>query len=148
MGYKVEKRKNGRLRMKFFTVGESMTKQSFKDQCDINKILHSYRKYGKLPDMIKQNMHFGDFSEVPDYKESLDIVIRAQTQFNSLDSALRKRFHNDPVEFLEFVHDSNNKDELIKMGVIKGEIADKPVTVPEKVSSEIDKNPPAPPADK
>lgn len=83
---------------------ENLTKQSFKDECDINIILARAERSGMLParDAMPQ---FGDFSEVPDYLSALDIIDQAESQFMSLPAAVRKECDNDPAVFLEKVRD-------------------------------------------
>ena len=44
-------------------------------------------------------------------------IIAEQEAFNSLPSDIRKKFDNDPAEFLEFVSDEKNNDEMIQMGL-------------------------------
>lgn len=97
--------------------GEGKTKQSQKDQCDINKIMSKYNRTGKLPDMIKKNAAYGDFSKPLDYQESLNTVIKAQESFAALPSAVRKKFNNDPQEMLAYVDDPKNIDSLVDMGL-------------------------------
>ena len=63
---------------------ESRTKQSFKDECDINNILKKYNKTGQLPAMIKADPKYGDFSNSASYQESLNLVLLAQEQFSNL----------------------------------------------------------------
>lgn len=97
--------------------GESLAVQSEKDACDINHIMRRFEKTGVLPDAIKQNPQYGDFSEVPVYQEALNTVLHAETQFSMLDARIRERFQNDPAKFLEFVHDPANGEEMVKMGL-------------------------------
>lgn len=97
----------------------SRTKQAFKDECDINNILAKYNKTGLLPDMIKANPQYGDFSDVPDYQTSLNIVAKVQEQFENLPAKVRDRFKNDPSQFLEFVNNKENLPEMEKMGLLK-----------------------------
>ena len=95
----------------------SMTQQSAKDECDINNILKRYEKTGILPDLIREDGAYGDFSEVPEYQEALNIVEKAQFQFNSLDGHLRKRFDNEPAKFLEFCQNPANLEEMYTLGL-------------------------------
>lgn len=97
----------------------SKTKQSFKDQLDINKIVAKSRKNGVLPEMIKANPRYGDFSNVPDYLAAQIVVQHANEQFDALSAQTRERFRNDPALFLEFVGDPQNLDEMIKLGLAK-----------------------------
>lgn len=94
-----------------------MTKQSFKDECDINNIMKKYKNTGMLPEMIKTQPQYGDFSEVSDYMESMNIVLKAQEQFQNLSADVRNRFQNDPAQFLEFANDPKNGEEMVKMGL-------------------------------
>lgn len=100
---------------------EGKTKQSFKDECDINKLMKRYINTGRLPDMIKKNPIYGDFSSSKELLSAYAIVEKAKIQFDLLDSSLRRRFKNDPALFLEFVENPENKDELIKLGLAKEE---------------------------
>lgn len=101
--------------------GSSRTKQCFKDECDINKIMMKYRKTGILTDLIKTNPYYGDFSHPADYLEAIAIVRRADMQFNSLNAHIRNRFKNDPELFLEFVTNPDNKEEMRRLGLLKPE---------------------------
>lgn len=94
-----------------------LTKQADKEACDINNILKRYQKTGILPDLIKREPRYGDFSDIGQYQDALERVTLAQEQFNALDAHVRKRFDNDPAKFLAFATDSKNNAELIKMGL-------------------------------
>lgn len=114
-----------RRHQKIFTK-PSMAKQSFRDECDINNVLKKYNKTGQLPDLIKQNPQYGDFSEAPDYQDALNLVILAEQQFNALPAHARKRFNNDPAEFLAFVHNSDNAEEMVSLGLATKRPVDDP----------------------
>lgn len=92
-------------------------KQSFKDECDINTILERYMRTGALPDLIKQNPRYGDFANVTDYQTSMNLVLHANDQFANLPAAVRDKFNNDPVQFLEFTNDPNNMQQMVEMGL-------------------------------
>lgn len=90
-------------------VGDGMVKPEFKQGCNINSIISRYKKTGIIPFMHTQPL-YGDFTNSMDYQESLNLLIRAQEQFDGLPSQVRKRFGNDPKEFLDFM---NNPDEAL-----------------------------------
>lgn len=77
------------------------TRQEFQEECDINNIMSRYLKTGILPDLIREDARYGDFSDVPSYQEALERVAFAQTQFNALPAKLRAECANDPALFLE-----------------------------------------------
>jgi len=109
--------------------GQSKTKQSFKEECDINNILKLYKKTGILPDLIKANPQYGDFSNPVDYQEALNTISHAADQFSNLSAAVRKRFDNDPRIFLEFATNPKNKEEMINLGLAIAKPVAKPLDV-------------------
>lgn len=104
-----------------FEGDKGVTKQSDAKDCDINAIFRRFEKTGQLPDLIVREPRYGDFSNVPDYQEALQIVRTAEEQFANLDAGVRNRFDNDPAKFLAFATDDKNVDELERMGLLKPE---------------------------
>lgn len=105
--------------------GKSHTKQEFKEECDINNILKRYENDGLLPDMIKVDPQYGDFSNVASYQEACNITIKAQEQFLALSAKVRAKFNHDPAEMLAFVANPKNKEELVELGLaVKAPVKD------------------------
>jgi len=100
----------------------SKTKQSFQEESDINNILKKYAATGSLPTNIKENPQYGDYSSVPVYQEALNTVLKAEQQFQGLPSSLRDRLQNDPNQFLAYVANPENSEELLKLGLVKPKI--------------------------
>ncbi len=105
------------VRVSFETTGLSRTKQSFKNECDVNNILKNYNKTGVMP----ENHNPGEYRDLDgtDYQEYMQTVASANSMFEELPSALRKRFKNDPAQLLSFVHDDNNVAEAQKLGLLR-----------------------------
>jgi len=103
----------------FKSVGESLTQQHFKDECDVINIIKKHDRNGIIEHVQRGQARYGDFSEVADYREALDLVRDAQSEFMSIPSDIRKKFDNDPGKFYEFVSNPDNKEELISMGFIE-----------------------------
>ena len=103
----------------FDTEGESLTQQHFKEECDIINIIKRHDRNGIIEHVQRGQARYGDFSEVKDYREALDLVQNAQEEFMNIPSDIRKQFDNNPGKFYEFVSNPDNKDELIKMGFIQ-----------------------------
>jgi len=97
----------------------SRTKQSHRDECDINVIMKKFESTGQLPDMIKEMPQYGDFADAPDYLEALNTVQHAQNQFAALSATVRDRFANSPENFLAFASDPRNLKEMEKLGLLK-----------------------------
>lgn len=101
------------------TIPPSRTKQSFLPECDINNIVKSYRVTGQFNHM-RGNALQGVYEDLPDpqdFQTSLNIMQEASDSFASLPAQVRKRFDNDPAEFLAFMANPENQDEIIKMGL-------------------------------
>lgn len=97
--------------------GESRTKQSFKDECDINKILARFQRTGAVAHFSKFSPQYGEVPSV-DFHEALLLAKKGIEMFEALPSSLRKRFENSPEAFLAFVQDSKNADEMVSLGLI------------------------------
>lgn len=102
-----------------FKNSPSMTKQEFKKECDIKTIMAKYQRTGLLEHVNQYQGQYADLGDPCDFQTAQNIMIEAQAAFDSLPSSMRKRFGNNPHEFLEFVHDERNRKEMIEMGLIK-----------------------------
>lgn len=96
----------------------SLTQQHFKDECDINYIISQFEQTGVLPQGQRQPL-FGDFSGIPqDFLSSQQLFADAQELFYHLDSGLRREFHNNPAELLQFMANPANADKAYDLGLI------------------------------
>lgn len=111
----VRVRERPRLVKRFFE--PSLTKQEFKDECDINVLMKRYQKSGLFPQYPGQVPRYVSNIGAPDFLEAQNLVIKAREEFMSLNSELRKRFDNDPAKFLAFVSDEKNSEELVTLGL-------------------------------
>lgn len=105
-----------------FTGSESLARQEFRDEADINNIIKRYQATGVLVDpSIPRSRRpvFGDFSSAPSYQQAQDLVIRANEQFDALPVELRERFNYDPARLLAFLDDPKNREEAVKLGIIE-----------------------------
>jgi len=91
-------------------------KQSMRDECDINRIMAKYQKSGVIAHVAKYAGRYGEATAM-DFRECLDVVRRAEDMFADLPAKARRRFGNDPAEFLTFVSDPANIEEMRKLGL-------------------------------
>jgi phage internal scaffolding protein len=127
------------LRVSFETTGPTLTKQSFKNECDVNNILKNYNKTGVMP----ENFNPGEYRDLDgtDYQEYMQTVASANSMFEELPSALRKRFKNDPAQLLSFVHDDKNVLEAQKLGLLRDDYKNPDVVLsPPQTIEPIDKS--------
>lgn len=99
----------------------SMTKQSFKEECDINTIVRRFEATG-LVDHVNQAAARGLYEDLPsglDLQSALDLINQAEQGFMALPAAVRARFENDPVQFVDFATNPANQEELISLGIAK-----------------------------
>jgi len=95
----------------------SLTVQDAKNECDVNQILSRYMKTGVLDHTKMAPPQFGDWSHIPDYQESMNRVLSAQTTFNKLPAKIREKFNNDPSLFLNFAVNPANLPEMVELGL-------------------------------
>jgi len=101
-------------------VEPSLTQQQFKDECDVNKIMERYQQTGQWTDnfkMPKRQPLAGDFSEFPDLMEASNFMLEVQEAFMEIPAIIRKRFDNDPYQFLEFMENPENIEEARQLGL-------------------------------
>ena len=103
--------------------GPSLCRQEFADEANINILMARYAATGYMPQPFKSPpvARYGDFAEAPDFLAAQLVINEAREQFAGLPVRLRDRFRNDPVMFLEFVHDPENRDEARKLGLLQAE---------------------------
>lgn len=98
--------------------GPGRTKQSHKDECDINLILRKYVKTGIIEHVKEHKGSYGDFASF-DFQEAMEKVAEAHQLFETVPAKIRKMFGNDPAAFLAYVQDEGNTDKLIELGLAK-----------------------------
>lgn len=105
--------------------GPSLTRQEFKDECDLGMTI---KRFAKTPDGMRalanaqgfaETAHFDDVTALGDFRHVNDVILAAKGKFMALPAIVRKRFSNDPAEFLDFVTNPENLDECRKMGLAK-----------------------------
>lgn len=111
--------RNDRVRTSITFPDQTMAKQSFADECNINTIMLKYQKTGLIDHVQRMQGSYGDFTSVQDYQLSLNQVIEAQDAFDQLPATIRKRFANQPSELMAFLSDPANRDEAIKLGLVE-----------------------------
>lgn len=99
------------------TVGESLTKQSFKQESDINFIVKKFSQTGYIDPTLQRDADYFDGTDLT-FQDAMNLVVAAQNDFDALPSQIRKRFANDPSQFLDFVGDESNVDEMRKLGLL------------------------------
>ena len=92
----------------------SRTKQSFKDQTDINRVLDRASKGASLSHLMNHQGSYGDFSDWSGetYETMLNKISRGNSIFYDLPAEVRSEFGNNPGAFFEFVNNPENSDRL------------------------------------
>ncbi len=90
---------------------DGRTKQSFKDETDINKILHRAQKAGTLSHLQKYEGQYGDFSDF-DFMDAQIQLTKGREIFDALPSEIRKEFSNSQAAFFEYVNKPGNAGKL------------------------------------
>lgn len=89
----------------------SLTQQSDAADADINVIVERFTKTGMLPQIQLEKL-YGDFTEIGDYKDAMDRMNAAGDEFATIPAEIRKRFGNDPQQFIDFAMNEKNIDQL------------------------------------
>lgn len=123
----------------FHTVGPSMTRQEFAEECDINSIMAKYDGFLSDPMKAMRDPMYIDFTELPDtLMGTMELVKQASDAFYRLPAMVRKEFDNDPMMFGDFAADPANIDQLREWGLAK------PLPKPEPAPAPAPADAPAP----
>lgn len=98
----------------------SRTKQSHKDECDVNNIVRKHASTGLLNHVTRREPLYGDFTGVISLQDSLENVAAAQAEFDALPSAIRAAANNDPLEFARMVAHPEGAAALEEAGLVFG----------------------------
>lgn len=115
-----------RLRVQYSCGSELITKQEFKDECDINNILTQYKRTGIITHIMAQEPVYGDLPELSDYQQSLELFRQSQEAFDVLPAAVRRYFQNDPAQLLGALGDPSMRTTLEELGVLQGPATPQP----------------------
>jgi phage internal scaffolding protein len=127
-----------RKRAGFQTTGESLTQQSHAQAADVRNIIKQYDRTGLIANVNKGIAQYGDYSEINEYSEALNMVRHANENFEKLPSHIREQFNNNAGLFFEFATNPKNSEEMIKMGLKEAPERS------EEVPTESESAPPAP----
>lgn len=97
----------------------SLTKQSFRDECNINKIIARYKQTNVISHQSVRKPIWGEDATLAakSYEQAFDIVQQAQDAFASLPAKVRREFGNDPSAFCDFAVDPANLEQMRAWGL-------------------------------
>lgn len=96
---------------------ESRTHQDFAGECDINTIIQRFG-IGENPITSGKWTTNVDIADAPDnYQAVMNQLNQARDEFMSLPARVRSRFDNNPHEFVEFVSNPENIEEMVRLGL-------------------------------
>lgn len=81
--------------------GPGRTVQSHKDACDVNNIMRRYARDGFLAHVSRGVPTFGDWSEVGDFRQAIELVRSGTDFFSKLPAKVRAKFDNDAARFID-----------------------------------------------
>ena len=85
-----------------------LTEQAHAKRCDVHRIVKDYQKTGFISHSVRQPPQFMDVPQAMDFREAMTIMARGQQTFEALDPNIRKRFENDPAQFLDLMGPSTD----------------------------------------
>lgn len=93
---------NTRKRVQLHFEKPSMTEQTHKDSCDLNKIIKKFEETGQYTGKIYQN---GQYETAPiiDLKEALDLVNESRREFSELSPQNQAIFGNNSDNYAQFL---------------------------------------------
>lgn len=96
--------------------GEGRTKQSNKDECNINLILKKHGVGAMLTQDQYRSLTFTDTTGM-DFTVAMQTVAHANSMFEQLPSEIRKDFQNDPAVFLDAYNNEDYQEYFVEKGM-------------------------------
>lgn len=125
---------------------DGRTKQSMRDECDINNIMSRYISSGTVTHIARNPGVYGH-APAMDFRECVEFVRNTEAMFMGLPAAVRREFENDPYKFLIFAEDPKNIPRLKELGLGEAKAAAQPpIASSSSSSSSTSSAPPPPPA--
>lgn len=116
-----------RIRVPTKSGGRSKTQQAEKVNCDINRIVKHYTKYGVVPEGVTvKAARYADVSQVPTFQEAQNMIRHAEEIFLSVPLEIRRACDHNPAKVMDFINDPANADVLKKFGMLKPEKVEEP----------------------
>ncbi|UDN67715.1 internal scaffolding protein [robinz microvirus RP_102] len=96
---------------------ESLTRQEFAEECDINTIMARYEAGGAVSHVNKAQPVYLDTTLYPGLQASMDAFKEASISFAGLPAKVRREFDNDPQKFVDFACDRDNLVQMREWGL-------------------------------
>lgn len=94
---------------------------------DPNTVMDRFARHGDIVGFHNKTPRYIDMIGLPSsYHEAMNVVASANTAFEELPARARERFDNDPGLFMEFISNPENKDEALKLGLLKDQLSTDP----------------------
>lgn len=90
---------------------DGRTKQSFKDETDVNQIIQKHTRMNTLSHLEQWGGQYGDLASF-DFQDAQNQIAHANSMFEQLPASVRNTFSNSPELFFEYVNDPENEDDL------------------------------------
>ncbi len=93
------------------TYEDGRTKQCYKDECDIDKIMSRFNVTGTISHLAKYGGIYADFSDFDFHKQN-NMLTKGREIFDALPAELRREFGQSASNFFAYVNDPANLDKL------------------------------------
>lgn len=102
--------------------GPSLTKQSFKKQCDIKHIMRGYTSTGVYTHVVKNPKHlnYGEVNINKSWHDTQTLLANLSSKFESLSDSIKLKFKTSK-NMIDFVSDPKNLKESVKLGLLSDE---------------------------
>jgi len=114
------------------------TRQSFKDQCDVNQIVNKWRKTGVIDHVSQFQGRYADYGDGADFQAAQERILATTNMFMTLPANIRSKFENDPSQFLDFITNEENLEEMKELGIINEQFVEKVAPSSVEVSGSIE----------
>ncbi|AXL14585.1 internal scaffolding protein [Microviridae sp.] len=118
-----------------FKKSTSLTEQHHGETVKIHNIIKQHQTTGFVSHVASRPPQYADMVTAPDFYQAQCIIANASSMFEEIPAQIRKSFDNDPGQFLDFISNPENKQQMDELGIDSSHIPEdyeKPLSEDEK----------------
>ena len=100
-----------------YVAGEKFTEENHAAEADINFIVDQFTRTGVLSHNAQHEGAYGNFISGDVYELAQDAIANANSMYQSLPFHIRQQFPEGTPQFLDFIQDPQNREEIAELGL-------------------------------
>lgn len=92
------------------------TEQHHRDHVSTQFIMNKAAKTGMMQHVRQEAPTYSELPPRMHYQDAMNLIAAARSTFESIPAITREKFDNDPAQFLDFINNPENREQMLEMG--------------------------------